>query len=59
VPGVEYVGAIPAQIQLVQTFSAAVVSGSKETAASKKLIAFLASDEVKAIIKKNGMDPSH
>jgi molybdate transport system substrate-binding protein len=59
VPGVEYVGTIPAKIQLVQTFSAAVVSDSKEIAASKKLIAFLASDEVKAIIKKNGMDPSH
>ena len=59
VPGVEYVGTIPAQIQLVQTFSAAVVSGSKEMDAFKQLIAFLASDEAKAAIKKNGMDPSH
>ena len=59
VPGVEYVGTIPAQIQLVQTFSAAVVSGSKELAASKQLIAFLASDSAKATIRKNGMNPSH
>jgi molybdate transport system substrate-binding protein len=59
VPGVDYVGPIPAQIQLVQTFSAAVVSGSKQEAAAKSLIAFLASDEAKAAIRKNGMEPSH
>lgn len=59
VPGVEFVGTIPVQIQLVQTFSAAIVSGSKEMAASKKLVAFLASDSAKAAIKKSGMDPLH
>jgi len=59
VPGVEYVGTIPTEIQLVQTFSAAVVSGSKKMAASKKLIAFLASDSAKAIMRQNGMSPSH
>ena len=59
VPGVEYVGTIPAQIQLVQTFSAAVVSGSKQLTASKQLIAILASDSVKATIRKSGMNPSH
>jgi molybdate transport system substrate-binding protein len=57
VPGVEYIGTIPPQIQLVQTFSAAVVSGSNEMAASKQLIAFLASDSAKATIRKSGMDP--
>ena len=59
VPGVDYVGLIPAQIQLVQTFSAAVVSGAKEEAAAKSLIGFLASDLAKAAIRKNGMEPSH
>jgi len=53
------VGTIPAQIQLVQTFSAAVVSGSKEAAAAKELIAYLASEEAKAAIMKNGMEPAH
>jgi molybdate transport system substrate-binding protein len=59
VPGVQYVGTIPVQIQDVQTFSAAVVSGSKEMAASKRLIAFLASERARPAIKKNGMDPLH
>jgi molybdate transport system substrate-binding protein len=58
-PGVDYVGTIPAGIQLVQTFSAAVVSGSKELAASKQLIAFLASGEARAAIKNSGMEPLH
>ena len=59
VPGVDYVGTIPAQIQLVQTFSAAVVSVSKEPADSKELIAYLASEQAKAAIRKNGMEPAH
>jgi hypothetical protein len=36
-----------------------VVSGSKEMAASKRLIAFLASERARPAIKKNGMDPLH
>lgn len=59
VPGVDYVGTIPAQIQLLQTFSAAVVSGSNQIAAAKSLIAFLASDQAKPVIRKSGMEPSH
>jgi molybdate transport system substrate-binding protein len=59
VPGVEYVGTIPAEVQLVQTFSAAVVSGSQEMAASKHLLAFLASGSAKAAIGKNGMEPAN
>jgi ABC-type molybdate transport system substrate-binding protein len=38
-------------------FSAALVANSKEPAASKRLIAFLASEEAKAAIKKSGMEP--
>src|SRR5438128_8501561 len=41
VHGVEFVGTIPAEVQYVAVFSAAVVKGSKESEASKRLIAFL------------------
>ena len=58
VRGVDLVGTIPTDIQYVAVFSAAVVSGSKETEASKKLISFLASERTIAAIKKNGMEPS-
>ena len=57
VPGLDYVGPIPTELQLIQTFAAAIVAGSKELNASKQLIAFLASDRVAAAIKDNGMEP--
>jgi len=57
VPGLDFVGRIPAELQLIQTFAAAVVAGTKEVAASKQLIAFLTSDRVATAIKDNGMEP--
>ncbi|MFL5456294.1 MAG: extracellular solute-binding protein [Myxococcales bacterium] len=56
-PGVELAGVIAQEIQLNQTFAAAVVAGSKEAEAGKRLIAFLASDRASAAIKKGGMEP--
>jgi molybdate transport system substrate-binding protein len=58
VRGVDFVGTIPADVQYVAVFSAAVVAGSKEIDASTRLIAFLASEGAMAAIKKNGMEPS-
>jgi molybdate transport system substrate-binding protein len=58
VAGVDFVGTIPAEVQKVNVYAAAVVAGSKETDASKKLIAFLASDAATAAMKKSGMEPS-
>ena len=55
VPGVDFVGTIPAEIQLVQVFAAALVKGSKEPEASKRLIAFLASEVATPAIEKTGM----
>ncbi len=56
-PGLDFVGPIPAELQLIQTFAAAIVAGSKEVEASRKLIAFLASGRAAAAIKDNGMEP--
>jgi molybdate transport system substrate-binding protein len=58
VPGVDFVGPIPVEVQYVSVFSAAVVAGSKELESSKRLIAFLASENAVAAIKKSGMEPS-
>ena len=58
VPGVDFVGTIPADIQKINVYAAAVVSGSKETEASRRLIAFLSSAGATAAIKKSGMEPS-
>ena len=56
-PGVELAGVIADEIQLDQTFSAAIVAGSKQMDAAKKLIAYLASERAAATIKASGMEP--
>jgi len=58
VKGLAYAGAIPAELQLIQMFAAAVVAGSKEAEAGKRLIAFLTSRHATAAIKANGMEPA-
>jgi molybdate transport system substrate-binding protein len=56
-PGIELAGVIAEEIQLNQIFCAAVVAGSKEVEAAKRLIAFLASERASGTIKANGMEP--
>lgn len=55
--GVAYAGALPQEIQFDQTFAAAIVSGSGERAAAKRLIQFLTSERAAAVIEKSGMEP--
>ena len=55
--GVDFAGVIAQEVQLDQTFCAAIVAGSKEAEAAKKLIAFLASDRAAPTIKASGMEP--
>ena len=57
-PGVDFVGAIPAEVQHVSVFTAGIVAGAKEPDASKRLIAFLTSENATAAIRKSGMEPS-
>ena len=58
VPGIQYVGRIADELQLIQMFSAAIVQGSKQPEAAKRLIQFLASERAAAAITKNGMEPA-
>lgn len=55
--GVDYAGKIPEEIQLNQIFAAAVVAGSTQYDAAKRLIAFLASEQAAATIQRGGMEP--
>jgi molybdate transport system substrate-binding protein len=54
-PGVDFVGTIPAEIQFVQVFSAALVKGAKNPDASRRLINFLASEESTPAVERAGM----
>jgi molybdate transport system substrate-binding protein len=57
IPGTDFVGTIPADTQYVSVFAAAMVAGSKQSEASKRLIAFLTTGNAMAVIKKSGMEP--
>jgi molybdate transport system substrate-binding protein len=56
-PGVDFAGSVAPEIQLVQTFSAAVVAGSGDIEGSKRLIEFLASARASEAIRNSGMEP--
>jgi len=56
-PGVDFAGAIAAEIQMVQVFAAAVVAGATATAEARRLIEFLASPRASATIRRSGMEP--
>ncbi len=55
--GVEIAGSIAPEAQFMQTFSTAVVAGSGEIDASKRLIEFLASSRASQTIRESGMEP--
>jgi molybdate transport system substrate-binding protein len=54
-PGVDFVGTIPAELQFIQVFAAAVIKGAKDPEAAQRLIAFLASDKATPSVEKTGM----
>ena len=55
--GVDLAGVIAEEIQLNQIFAAAVVAGSSELEAAKRLIAFLISERAAGTIRSAGMEP--
>jgi molybdate transport system substrate-binding protein len=57
-PGVELVGTLPNDVQLIQPFAAAIVATARNTEQAKRLIEFLASDRSTAAIKDSGMTPA-
>ncbi len=57
IPGIDYVGKIPDEVQQVTVFSAGIVDGSKETVAAWALLKFLISPEARPFIAKTGLDP--
>ena len=55
VPGVDYVGPVPAEFQQTLVFAAAVGAKAKEPEAAKALIAHLTTPAAGAVMKANGM----
>src|SRR2546428_439432 len=57
VPGIDYVGPLPPEVQKVTVFSAGIASSSKHPEAARALIRFLASPAVVPAIRKSGLEP--
>ena len=57
VPGIDYVGPLPAGVQRETVFSAGIVSGARAPDAARALITFFASPAAAPIIRKTGLEP--
>jgi molybdate transport system substrate-binding protein len=57
VPGIEYVGPLPREVQKVTVFSAGIAAGAKHADAARALIQFLASPAAAPVIQKSGLEP--
>ena len=57
VPGIDVIGRIPSELQLIQVFAAAIVTGTNQPDAARNLIDFLASEHAAAAMVKSGMEP--
>jgi molybdate transport system substrate-binding protein len=57
-PGIELVGPLPDEVQLVQIFTVAIVKTAHNPEQGKRLIAYLASDQTTTAIKNSGMQPA-
>jgi molybdate transport system substrate-binding protein len=57
VPGIAYVGPIPADLQKVTVFAGGIAAGAKQPDAARALLRFLSSPEALPAIEKSGLDP--
>ncbi len=58
VAGIDYIGPLPPDIQVITVFSGGVHVAARQPAAAKELIKFLASPAAAPVIKRKGMEPA-
>jgi molybdate transport system substrate-binding protein len=56
-PGIDYVGPLPAEVQLITVFSAGMAAGAKQADAAKSLMSFISAPAAAAVYKKHALDP--
>ena len=56
IPGIDYIGPLPADVQRVTVFSSGVQTGAAQPDAAKALVAFLTTPAAKAVMTKHGLD---
>ena len=58
VPGIDYVGPLPPEIQQFTVFAAGIAASAREPDAAKALIAFLTAPAAAPLIRQTGMEPA-
>ncbi len=58
IPGIDFVGPLPPEVQKISMFSAGVAVGAKDPDAARALIEFLSSPAAVPAITKNGLEPA-
>jgi molybdate transport system substrate-binding protein len=58
VPGVDFVGPLPAALQAVTPFTAAIPTVARNAEAGRKLIDFLVTPKAKSVISAKGLEPA-
>jgi len=56
-PGLDYIGTLPAEVQLMTVFSAGIQTGAKEVDATKALVKFLTAPAAASAYTKRGLEP--
>ena len=57
VPGIDYVGPLPRDVQRITVFSAGIAAAARNPESARALITFLASPSVAPAIRKTGLEP--
>jgi molybdate transport system substrate-binding protein len=57
IPGIDYIGPLPDEVQQATFFSAGIVTGAKEPEAARALIKFFTSAKAAPVIAKTGLEP--
>ena len=57
IPGIDFVGPLPPEVQRTTTFSAGVAAGSKNPNAARALITCLASPDALGAVTRSGLEP--
>jgi molybdate transport system substrate-binding protein len=57
VPGIDFVGPLPAEIQQITVFASGIAAGACEPDAARALIAYITAPAAAPIIRQSGMEP--
>ncbi len=57
-PGIDLLGGLPPEVQIVTTFSAGIAAGTRQAGAVRALLAFMNAGEADTVKRRHGMEPA-